>query len=328
MRYKLNYLIFVFILFFASVSQATEPLPSWNDTQAKQRIIQFVKKVTDKNSADYVPPEERIAAFDNDGTLWAEKPVFFQIAFAFDRIKALAPEHPEWNNQQPFKAILENDHATLEKLGQKGILEILAVTHAGMTTTDFNNIVKEWIKTAKHPQKHVPYTDLVYQPMIELLEYLRANEFVTFIVSGGGVDFMRAWTEKSYGVPPQQVVGSSAKVKFEMKDGKPILMRLPEIFFIDDKTGKPEGIHRHIGRQPIMAFGNSDGDFEMLEWTTLRSDRPSLAMIVHHDDAEREWAYDRHDPLAKLDVALDAAKKNNWTVISMKNDWKTIFAKP
>ncbi|HRE32842.1 MAG TPA: HAD family hydrolase [Candidatus Berkiella sp.] len=322
MRCKLNYLMLVFILLYASFAHAAQPLSSWNDTQTKQRIIQFVKKVIDKNSPDYVAPAERIAVFDNDGTLWAEQPIYFQVAFAFDRIKALASEHPEWKNQQPFKAVLANDHATLSKLSEKELLQIIATTHAGMTTTDFNYIVKEWIKTAKHPQKHVLYTQLIYQPMVELLHYLRENDFHTFIVSGGGVDFMRAWTEKSYGIPPQQVIGSSAKVKFEMRDGKPILMRLPEVFFIDDKTGKPEGIHRHIGRQPIMAFGNSDG-----EWTTLRSDKPTLAMLVHHDDATREWAYDRQSTIGKLDIALDAAKKNNWIVISMKNDWKTIFIK-
>ncbi len=322
---KKNILLLLFCVFYALSAIAADPLPSWNEGTTKQRIIDFVGKVSKKDSKDYVEPVQRIAVFDNDGTLWPEQPVYFQLAFALDRVKALSKDHPEWKTKQPFKAVLENDLKTLEKLGEKGLLEILAATHSGMSTKDFEKIANDWAQTATHPRFKQKYTDLTYQPMLELLSYLRDNQFRTFIVSGGGIEFMRAWAPKAYGIPPEQIVGSSTKVKYELIDGKPVLKRLPEILFIDDKEGKPAGINLFIGQQPIMAFGNSDGDIQMLEWTTLNTDKPSLAMIVHHDDAKREWAYDKDSPIGKLDKGLDKAKKNNWTLISIKDDWNTIF---
>jgi haloacid dehalogenase-like hydrolase len=301
------------------------PLASWNDGAAKRAITDFVASVTREGGPDFVQPAERIAVFDNDGTLWSEHPMYFQLAFALDRVKALAPQHPEWKDKQPFKAALEGDMKTLADSGDRGLLELVITTHAGMTTEEFERIVKDWLATARHPRFDRPYTELVYQPMIELLAYLRTNGFKTFIVSGGGIEFMRPWTERVYGVPPEQVVGSSIKVKYEMRDGKPVLFRLPEVNFIDDKVGKPVGINEHIGRRPIAAFGNSDGDFQMLEWTTSASGA-SLGMIVHHDDAVREYAYDRDTAFGKLAAALDAAPTRGWHVVSMKNDWKRIFA--
>ena len=302
----------------------SDPLPSWNDTAPKAAIVEFVEKVSKDGSPDFVPEPERIAVFDNDGTLWIEHPMYVQLAFALDRVKAEAPNHPEWATTQPFQAVLEGDMKTLAAFGEKGLVELIMATHAGMTTTQFETIVSDWIATARDPRFKKPYTELVYQPMLELLAYLRANGFKTFIVSGGGIEFMRPWTEKVYGVPPEQVVGSSIKTQFEMKDGTPNLFRLPEVNFIDDKAGKPIGINEHIGRRPIAAFGNSDGDLEMLQWTTL-TDGARFGLIVHHTDAEREYAYDRKSEFGHLDLALDAAAINNWTVVDMKADWKTIF---
>src|SRR5258707_9256496 len=282
----------------------TDPLPSWNDGAAKQAILNFGAAVTREGSPDFVPAPQRIATFDNDGTLWVEQPMYTQLAFALDRVKALAPMHPEWKDKQPFKAALEGDMKTLGEAGDRGLMELLTVTHAGMTTDEFEKIVKDWLAKARHPKFNRPYTDLVYQPMIELLAYLRANGFKTFIVSGGGVEFMRPWTEQVYGIPPEQVVGSTIKTKFQMRGDIPVLFRLPELNFNDDKAGKPISINEHIGRRPISAFGNSDGDQQMLEWTTA-GDGARFALIVHHDDAEREWAYDRKSQIGRLDKAWD-----------------------
>jgi len=297
-----------------------DPLPSWNDGKAKTSIIDFVEQVRMAG----IPEGERIAVFDNDGTLWPEQPIYFQLAFVIDRVKALAPEHPEWKETEPFKSVLAGDMRGVLEGGEKAILELMMATHAGMTTEEFEQTVKEWISTAKHPKTGRLYTEMVFQPMLELLTYLRANGFKTFIVSGGGIEFMRPWTEKVYDIPPEQVVGSSIKTKYEVRNGEPVLARLPEINFIDDKDGKPVGINQHIGRRPIAAFGNSDGDFQMLEWTTSGSG-PRFGLYVHHDDAEREWAYDRKSHIGKLDRGLDEAPNRGWTVVSMKDDWKTIY---
>lgn len=305
------------ILAFSSVQ--ADPLPSWNEGASKSAILQFVQRATEEGGPHFVPPEERIATFDNDGTLWSEHPIYFQLFFAIDRVKQLASSHPEWNTTQPFQAVLENDMKTLGASGEKGIFEIIMSTHAGMTTAEFEQIVTDWLATAKHPRFDRPFTDLIYQPMLELLTYLRANGFKTFIVSGGGIEFMRPWTQKVYGIPPEQVVGSSIKTKFEIIDGKPKLIRLAEMNFIDDKEGKPVGINEHIRRRPIIAFGNSDGDIQMLEWAT------GFQALVHHTDAVREYAYDRDTSIGRLDKGLDLAKKRNWTVIDMKNDWKVIY---
>jgi haloacid dehalogenase-like hydrolase len=319
--------------FTAVSSRAADPLPSWNDGKVKKSIVNFVEKVTKKGSADYVPPAERIATFDNDGTLWCEQPMYFQLFFAIDRVKALAPKHPEWKNRQPFKAVLENDRKALVASGEKGLLQLVMASHAGMNATRFETIVKQWLAMAKHPKFKRPYTDLTYQPMQELLAYLRANGFKTYIVSGGGIEFMRPWTDKVYGIPPEQVIGSSIKVKYEVRDGKPVLVRLPQIDFIDDKAGKPVGIHRFIGRRPIFAAGNSDGDYEMLRWTTSGepggvSPRSCFGLIVHHTDAKREYAYDRKSPIGRLDKALTEAPNRGWTVVDMKRDWKRVFSPP
>jgi phosphoglycolate phosphatase-like HAD superfamily hydrolase len=308
----------------AAALAQSEPLPSWNDTAPKAAIVEFVEKVSKEGSPDFVPKPERIAVFDNDGTLWIEHPMYVQLAFALDRVKAEAPNHPEWATTQPFQAVLEGDMKALAAGGEKGLVELIMATHADMTVTQFQEIVTDWIANARDPRFKKPYTELVYQPMLELLAYLRANGFKTFIVSGGGIEFMRPWTEKVYGVPPEQVVGSSIKTKFEMKDEDPTLFRLPEVNFIDDKAGKPVGIQQHIGRKPIAAFGNSDGDLQMLQWTTL-ADGPRFGLIVHHTDAEREYAYDRKSEFGHLDLALDAAAINKWTVVDMKADWKQIF---
>ncbi|CAN7296367.1 HAD family hydrolase [Rhizobium leguminosarum] len=309
----------------ASAYAQSDPLPSWNDTGPKQAIVSFVERVSKQGSTDFVPETERIAVFDNDGTLWVEHPMYTQLAFALDRVKTLAPQHPEWKNVQPFKAVLDGDMKTLAASGEKGLLELIMVTHAGMTTEDFQKVVTDWLSTERDPRFKRPYTELVYQPMVELLSYLRANGFKTYIVSGGGVEFMRPWTEKVYGVPPEQVVGSSIKTEFKMQDDTPTLFRLPEVNFIDDKAGKPVGINQEIGRRPIAAFGNSDGDLEMLQWTTMAGAPARLGMLVHHTDAEREYAYDRKTDFGRLDKALDAAAITGWTVVDMKNDWKQIF---
>jgi phosphoglycolate phosphatase-like HAD superfamily hydrolase len=314
-------------LFFAALTDvyAQDPLPSWNDTAPKKAIIAFVEKVTKEGSPDFVRPEKRIATFDNDGTLWAEQPIYFQFAFAIDRVKALAPQHPEWKKQQPSAAVLSGDKKALLASGQKGLMQIMAVSHSGMTTEEFAKIVAPWFATARHPRFNRPYTDLVYQPMLELLAYLRANGFKTFIVSGGGVEFMRVFADKSYGIPPEQVVGSSAVTRYQFAaDGKPELLREAKVLFVDDGPGKAEGINTFIGRRPIAAFGNSDGDQQMLEWT-MGGSGARFALIVHHDDGEREWAYDRKSDVGRLDKAWDEAKAKGWTVVSMKDDWKTIF---
>ena len=300
-----------------------DALPSWNDGVVKSRLVGFVEQVTDPESSSYVPPAERIAVFDNDGTLWAERPVYFQLLFALDRVKALAPKHPEWKAEEPFASLLKGDLEGALAGGEQAVAKIVMATHAGMTTTEFAHIVRDWLATARHPVTKRPYTEMVYQPMLELLAFLRANGFKTFIVSGGGVEFLRPWTEQVYGVPPEQVVGSSIEVKYEIRDSEPVLTRLPEINFVNDGTGKPVGIHRHIGRRPILAFGNSDGDFEMLEWTTAGTGL-RLGLLVHHDDAEREFAYDRQSHVGRLDRGLDEAGKRGWVLVSMKGDWRTI----
>ncbi|WP_376775265.1 MULTISPECIES: HAD family hydrolase [Rhizobium] len=303
----------------------SDPLPSWNDTASKAAIVSFVEKVIGQGSPDFVPENERIAVFDNDGTLWVEHPMYTQLAFALDRVKALAPQHPEWKETQPFKAVLEGDMKTLAASGEKGLMELIMTTHAGMTSGDFQKVVTDWLASARDPKFKRPYTELVYQPMIELLAYLRANGFKTFIVSGGGVEFMRPWVEKVYGVPPEQVIGSSIKTEFRMQDDTPTLFRLPEINFIDDKAGKPVGINQQIGRRPIAAFGNSDGDLQMLQWTTMAGAPARLGVLIHHTDAEREYAYDRETEFGRLDKALDAASIAGWTVVDMKADWKQVF---
>jgi phosphoglycolate phosphatase-like HAD superfamily hydrolase len=309
-----------------SLQAADDPLPSWNEGQSKKSILDFVARVTKKGSADFIPPEDRIAVFDHDGTLWPENPVPFEVAFTFDRIKMDAAKHPEWKTKQPYQAVLDNDQAALTAQGMKGVLELVTVTHSGMTTDEFTANVREWMKTAKHPRFDRPYTELAYQPMLELLRYLRKQGFKTFIVSGGTSQFMRVFTSEVYGIPPEQVVGTLFKVKFEMRSGKPVLAILPDTVFIDDKEGKPVGIQQLIGRQPLAAFGNSDGDLQMLQWTTIDR-KPSFGLIVHHTDAEREYAYDAHPKSSgKLIEALKEAPERGWTVVDMKRDWKTIFS--
>jgi phosphoglycolate phosphatase-like HAD superfamily hydrolase len=312
--------------FADAVHAQSDPLPSWNDGVVKKSITDFVARVTTQGGADFIPIPERIATFDNDGTLWCEQPFYFQLAFAFDRIKAMAPQHPEWKTTQPFKALLDKDMKTFAASGEKGLLQIVAATHTGMTTDEFANEVVEWVAAARHPRFKRPYTELVYQPMLELLAYLRANGFKPFIVSGGGIEFMRPWVEKIYGIPPEQVVGSSGVVEFHIgADGKPSLLKTAKVEFIDDGPGKPVGINRFIGRRPIFAFGNSDGDLQMLQWTTA-GEGPRFAGLVHHTDAEREYAYDRQSKVGKLDKALDEATAKGWAVVDMKKDWKTIFS--
>jgi phosphoserine phosphatase len=310
---------------FPVLTRAADFLPSWSDGASKARIVDFVQSVTDPTSKQYVPPSERIAVFDNDGTLWTEQPMYFQLAFILDRVKVLAPQHPEWRTQEPFKSALAGDMAGVAAAGEHGLLEMMAATHAGMTADEFRSIVADWLATARHPRFERPYTELTYAPMKELLAYLRANGFKTFIVSGGGIEFMRVFSEQVYGVPPEQVIGSSIRTKYEVRDGKPTIVRLPEIEFIDDKAGKPVGINRYIGRRPILAFGNSDGDFEMLEYTTS-APGPRLGLIVHHDDGEREYAYDRKSSVGRLDRGLDEAAQRGWVVVSMKSDWRAVYA--
>ena len=305
-------------------TSAVDPLPSWNDGVAKRSILDFVQRVTTQGGPDFVPPAERIATFDNDGTLWSEKPVPFQLLFAFDRVKAMSSDRPEWRTKQPFASVLKGDMAGVAASGEKGILALVAATHTGMTTEDFSRSVEDWITTAKHPTTGRLYSEMVYQPMLEVLEYLRASGFKTFIVSGGGVEFMRPWTERVYGVPPEQVVGSAGKLKLEVRDGRQVLVKLAEIDLIDDKEGKPVGIQSRIGRRPIAAFGNSDGDLQMLQWATAGSGA-RFALFVHHDDAEREFAYDRDDKLQQFSVGWDTAQARGWTVASMKNDWKVVY---
>jgi phosphoglycolate phosphatase-like HAD superfamily hydrolase len=321
---RLHSIVLVSLSFISAIAQAAEPLPSWNETAPKQAVIQFVEKVTKESSADFVPVAERIAVFDNDGTLWAEQPMYFQLFFAIDRIKALAPQHPEWKDKEPFASLLKGDVKAALAGGEHALVQIVMATHAGLTTEEFEKVVTDWISTAKHPKTGKLYTEMVYQPMLELLTYLRANGFKTFIVSGGGIEFMRPWAEKVYGIPPEQVIGSSGGLKYELRDGKPVLIKLPEIAHNDDKDGKPVGIQRHIGRRPIFAVGNSDGDFQMLEWTTSGKG-PRFGMIIHHTDAKREFAYDRESHIGKLHKGLDEGPKRGWSIVSMKDDWNTIF---
>jgi len=301
-----------------------DPLPSWNEGTVKASIMQFVASVTDESGPDFIEIPDRIAVFDNDGTLWAEKPLYFQLFFAIDRVKALAGEHPEWQNEQPFKAVIENDMATLSTFGTPEILKIVMVTHAGMTSDEFEQSVKDWISTARHPVTDKLFTEMVYQPMLELLDYLQENDFKTFIVSGGGIDFMRPWTEEVYGISKDQVVGSSIKTEFVLKDDQPQIIRLPEINFIDDKEGKPVGINRYIGRKPVFCAGNSDGDLQMMQWTASGSGK-RMMLYLHHTDPDREWAYDRQSSVGHFDKGLDEATDKGWTIISMKDDWKTVF---
>jgi hypothetical protein len=314
------------ILFSCSeqMPQKNDPLSSWNEGKAKQSIIDFVNDVTSESSQNFINPSDRIATFDNDGTLWSEQPYYFQLQFTLDRVKAMSADNPEWKADPLFKAALDNDIRKILSFGEHGLLKLTMATHAGMTTAEFSKIVKEWINSAKHPATNKLYKEMVFQPMLELLDYLRANGFKTFIVSGGGVDFMRPWTEEVYGIPAEQVVGSSGKVKFEMQDGQPVLIKLPEINFIDDKDTKPVGIHQFIGKRPIAAFGNSDGDLQMLQWTAAGEGKRFM-LYIHHTDAEREWAYDRESHIGKLDKGLDEATAKGWTVVDMKNDWKKVY---
>ncbi len=323
---KLNRILMVaFLLAYTTCiswtvyAQTTDPLPSWEEGKNKTAIIDFVSNVTNANSSTFVPKEERVATFDNDGTLWAEKPLYVQLFFALDRIKELAPQHPEWKTQEPFASLFKGDFKKAFAGGEKAMLEVVMTTHTGITTEEFTTLVQNWIKTAKHPKTHRLFTEMVYQPMLELLGYLRENGFQTYIVSGGGIEFMRPWTEKVYGIPPENVVGSSVETQFEMRKDGPVLMRLPKVNFIDDKEGKPVGINSHIGRRPIAAFGNSDGDLQMLQWTMAGSGT-RFALLVHHTDAKREYAYDHG-----TENALQQAKEHGWTIVNMKDDWKTIY---
>ncbi|MBA4106494.1 MAG: haloacid dehalogenase [Pirellula sp.] len=314
---------FAFTL-LASSLHAADPLPSWNDTAPKQAILKFVAATTTEGSPEFVPVPQRIAVFDNDGTLWSEQPVYVQAFYLADRIKALAPQHPEWTTTEPFASLLKGDLKGVSASGEEGLLQLVAATHAGMTTAEFEKSVTDWINTARHPKTGRLYTDMVYQPMLELLRYMRANGFKTFIVSGGGIEFMRPWAERTYGIPPEQVVGSSGGLKYEVRDGTPVIVKLPELALNDDKEGKPVGIQRHIGRRPIAAFGNSDGDYQMLEWTTAGAG-PRFGLVVHHTDADREVAYDRESRIGRLGKALDDAAAKGWSVIDMKNDWNQVF---
>jgi phosphoserine phosphatase len=324
MKKYIAYILAGFIFSLTSAVFAADPLPSWNEGSTKKSITAFVEKITEAGSPNFVAEAERVAVFDNDGTLWAEQPMYFQLFFALDRVKALAPQHPEWKTQEPFASLLKGDVKTALAGGDRSLLQIVMATHSGMTTEEFNKIVSDWISTAKHPVTKRPYTEMVYQPMLELLTYLRVNGFKTYIVSGGGVEFMRPWAEAVYGIPPEQVVGSSIKTNFEIRNGKPVLVRSPEINFIDDKEGKPVGINEYIGRRPIAAFGNSDGDLQMLQWTCIDHEN-SFCLYVHHTDDKREWAYDRQSHIGKLDKGLDEATLRRWTVVDMKKDWSTIY---
>jgi phosphoserine phosphatase len=323
----LSLLLTMFLIIVVSGSAlAQDPLPSWNDGPAKKAILEFVAEVTNEKGGQYVEPIERIATFDNDGTLWVESPMYTQVLFAFERVKELAPQHPEWKTTQPFKALLEGDMKTVGASGMKGLMEIILATHSGMSAAEFDNDVSNWLAATKQPKFKRPYTELIYQPQLELLAYLRANEFKTFIVSGGGIAFMRTFSEKAYGIPPEQVVGSSVVTEFKIKDGKPALVRQPKIDFINDKAGKPVGIYQHIGRRPILAFGNSDSDMQMIEYT-MAGQGSRMGLFVHHTDAEREYAYDRKSHVGTLDKALDQAAAEGWIIVDMKKDWKQIFPK-
>lgn len=308
----------------AAEAQVADPLPSWNEAAPKRAIVRFVQGVTKEGAPGFVPVAERVAVFDNDGTLWSEQPIYFQAFFIFDRIRALAPDHPEWKDQEPFASVLRGDVKAALATGERALLEMAMATHAGMSTEEFETMVAAWVRTAKHPTTGRLYTELVYQPMLELLAYLRAHGFKTFIVSGGGIEFMRVFSERVYGVPPEQVIGSSIQTKYEVRDGKPVIVRLPKLHFLDDKAGKPAAIQHHIGRRPVLAVGNSDGDFEMLEWTTS-GPGARMGLLIHHDDAVREWAYDRDSHVGRLDRALAEAPKRGWSLVSMKQDWVQVY---
>ncbi len=320
---RAGWIVLIACLACVAQNSPNDPLPSWNDGATKRSIRDFVTRITAAGS-DFVPPADRIATFDNDGTLWVEQPIYTQFVFALDRVKVLAKSHPEWRQEQPFAAVLRDDMKTLVASGSQGLAKLMIATHAGMTTDEFADIVNRWIATAQHPRFHRLYTECVYQPMLELLAYLRDNGFKTYIVSGGGVEFMRPWSERVYGVPPEEVIGSSIKTKFETQNGEPVLIHLPAIDFIDDKEGKPVAINKFVGRRPTAAFGNSDGDQQMLEWTAAGKG-PRLMLIVHHTDADREYAYDRKSQIGTLDKALDEAVARGWVVVDMKRDWKVIF---
>ncbi|MEZ6044184.1 MAG: HAD family hydrolase [Planctomycetaceae bacterium] len=317
-------ILFFCLVLIACPLSATEPLASWNDSNSKAAILKFVAAVTEEGGEQYVAPTDRVAVFDNDGCLWCEQPFYNQLAFALYRVKKLAPEHPEWNRQEPFRSILLGDASKAFASGEKGIAELVAASHAGLTETEFAAVVEDWVTHDRHPRFNSSYIECVYQPQLELLSYLRENGFKTYIVSGGGIDFMRPWSERVYGIPPEQVVGSSLKSEYEVRDGVGVVVKKPELNFIDDKEGKPVGIHHHIGKRPLIAVGNSDGDFQMLEYVTTGSG-PRLGVIIHHDDAEREYAYDRDSHIGKLDRGLDEAGSRGWVLVSMKEDWKQIF---
>ncbi len=302
----------------------SDPLPSWNDGTTKEAIISYVEDVTNTESKNFIAIPDRIATFDNDGNLWSEQPAYFQLFFAMDRVKALAADHPEWKTEQPFKAVLEDDMNELLKHGEHGIVKLVMASHTGNTTEEFEAIVKEWLATTKHPRFNRPYTDLVYQPMLELIKYLQKNNFKAFIVSGGGIEFMRPWVENVYGIPRDQVIGSSVKTKYDYNNGNPVIERLAEIDFINDKEGKPEGINKFIGRKPVFSSGNSDGDLQMMRWAASNNLK-SFMLYVHHTDSVREWAYDRESHIGRLDKGLDEANEKGWTVIDMKKDWKVIY---
>lgn len=318
------WLLMAALLWGNAAFAAQDPLPSWNDGPARQQIEDFVKKATTTGSADFVPPEQRIAVFDNDGTLWAEQPIYFQFFFVIDQVKAQSPKHPEWKTTEPFKSALAGDFKGVAATGEKGIAQLMAATHAGMTTDEFARSVSQWVSTARHPKTQRVFTEMIYQPMVELLHYLRDNGFKTYIVSGGGQDFMRAWAWATYGIPPEQVIGSQGELKFQLQDGKPVLVKEAKVALLDDGPGKPVGIQRALGVKPVFAFGNSDGDQQMLEWT-VSGGGARFAGLVHHTDAQREWAYDRQSSVGKLDKALDEATAKGWTVVDMKKDWKVVF---
>ncbi|MCG6156378.1 HAD family hydrolase [Rubinisphaera margarita] len=324
LKLRLALLLTVFAVGLQNSSFAEDPLPSWNDGPAKTSIIDFVECAKSDGCEKYIAPEDRIAVFDNDGTLWSEQPAYFQLLFALDRVREMAADHPEWKNEAPFKAVLDGDLKAVVESGKEGLLKIIATTHAGMTTEEFAATVHQWIENAKHPTKKVPYTELIFQPMLEVLNYLRANGFKTYIVSGGGVEFMRVFAERVYGVPPEQVIGSSIVTEFRIREGIPVIERKAEIDFIDDKEGKPVAINKFIGRRPVAAFGNSDGDLQMLQWTAGRTG-PSLCVLVHHTDATREWAYDKDSHIGRLDKALTVARDTKWSIVDMKQDWRIIY---